>query len=231
MFNFDDGSFSQRDSMQMLASYGLKGVLWANPALVGQGGKLTWSDLTALHALGHEIGNHSLHHYDYTWWGGGSTYTVEQAQAEWEVAQQTLQQYGFDGPGCAAPYGDAQPKLTDQTAKYYGFCRNSGSYFGENHQLPHWPLRRPHTGGVPYDSISQDQVPDVQTVLKTIDVAIANGTTLWLTFHHVANSGITSSYVTWPYFETIVSYVASKQASGDVDVLTPSEWWTRNLAR
>ncbi|GGK73786.1 hypothetical protein Ppa06_34550 [Planomonospora parontospora subsp. parontospora] len=59
---FDDGDATQAEAARMLQNHGMRGTFYVNSGTIGQEGKLTESQLTALAKAGHEIGGHSVDH-------------------------------------------------------------------------------------------------------------------------------------------------------------------------
>ena len=59
---FDDGREDQRQVLPMLAQHGMRASFFVISDRVGREGYLTVQELRSLHAAGHEVGGHSLHH-------------------------------------------------------------------------------------------------------------------------------------------------------------------------
>ncbi|HSR21391.1 MAG TPA: polysaccharide deacetylase family protein [Anaerolineales bacterium] len=59
---FDDGDADNLDSAAMLSQHNLRATWYVPSGLAGKPGYLTWEQLRAMHAAGHEIGGHSLDH-------------------------------------------------------------------------------------------------------------------------------------------------------------------------
>ncbi len=58
----DDGYDDNLLYEPVFSSRGLHFTAFVNPAYLGMAGRLTWADLDALHAAGHEIANHTMQH-------------------------------------------------------------------------------------------------------------------------------------------------------------------------
>ena len=64
-FTFDDGSVDHFTlAAPMLEKHGLRGTFFIVTNWIGKGNKLTWDQVKSLSERGHEIGNHSLSHWN-----------------------------------------------------------------------------------------------------------------------------------------------------------------------
>lgn len=62
-FSFDDGSSDQYAVREMLARHGMRATFYVNSGMIGSSSYyMTWDQLKALYADGHEIGGHTLEH-------------------------------------------------------------------------------------------------------------------------------------------------------------------------
>lgn len=97
---FDDGRASQDRARRILAEHGLSATFYVNSGRVGRPEHLTWDELDALAAAGHEIGGHTVNHPDLT--------TVGADEARREVAddRETLLARGYAVTTFAYPYGE-----------------------------------------------------------------------------------------------------------------------------
>ncbi|GAA3154911.1 hypothetical protein GCM10010466_52330 [Planomonospora alba] len=59
---FDDGDATHVAAARMLQRHGMRGTFYVNSRTIGDDGKLTERQLTALARAGHEIGGHTLNH-------------------------------------------------------------------------------------------------------------------------------------------------------------------------
>jgi peptidoglycan/xylan/chitin deacetylase (PgdA/CDA1 family) len=59
---FDDGRATQAAAGPILEARGMEGTFFVNSGTVGSSGRLTWGELGALQAAGHEIAGHTLEH-------------------------------------------------------------------------------------------------------------------------------------------------------------------------
>ena len=90
---------------QILEAHGVKGVYYISAGLLGLDGHMgpyaQWSDVERLHALGHEIGCHTLDHTDL---GAANAETTRDAVSTNKAA---LEAHGISAPTTFAyPYGD-----------------------------------------------------------------------------------------------------------------------------
>ena len=64
-FTFDDGTIDHFTlAAPMLEKYGLRGTFFVVINTIGKGNRLTWEQVKSLAERGHEIGNHSLRHWN-----------------------------------------------------------------------------------------------------------------------------------------------------------------------
>jgi peptidoglycan/xylan/chitin deacetylase (PgdA/CDA1 family) len=66
VLTFDDQWGSQTTSRSLLESHGMRGTFFINSNRVGMSGNLSWAQLQAFQASGHEIAGHTLDHVDLT---------------------------------------------------------------------------------------------------------------------------------------------------------------------
>jgi peptidoglycan/xylan/chitin deacetylase (PgdA/CDA1 family) len=97
--NFDDGWDSQSIGASELTAKGMSGTFYVNSPRIDQPGFLTWAQLTAFNAAGHEVGGHTLTHSDLT------TLTATQAQREICDDRTNILSQGFVVSDFAYPYG------------------------------------------------------------------------------------------------------------------------------
>src|SRR3954469_10215377 len=65
ILNFDDAFESQyANAKPILDKYGYKATYYVVCNYIGNSGRLTWEDITALSNEGHDIGSHTMNHAD-----------------------------------------------------------------------------------------------------------------------------------------------------------------------
>ena len=103
---FDDGWADNYETRSTLAAYGLKGTYFVNSGVLETGGFMSWPQLVALDADGHEVTGHTLDHADLV--------AVTDTEARRQVCEdrQNLVSRGFLAKSFAYPYGEY-----DATAK------------------------------------------------------------------------------------------------------------------
>jgi peptidoglycan/xylan/chitin deacetylase (PgdA/CDA1 family) len=112
---FDDGSADQyTNARSILTSHGMKATFYVNSSRINAYGFLTWAQLGALCADGHEIGGHTLDHVDLT------QVSVEEARRQIGDDRTALVERGFDVQSFSYPYGeyDARAKSIVQECGY-----------------------------------------------------------------------------------------------------------------
>jgi peptidoglycan/xylan/chitin deacetylase (PgdA/CDA1 family) len=97
---FDDGWANQLNAAPILAEHGMSGTFYINSNSIGTSGRLSWAQLDALNAAGHEIAGHTLDHVDLT--------TVTETEARRQVCEDraNLINHGFVVPNFAYPFGE-----------------------------------------------------------------------------------------------------------------------------
>jgi peptidoglycan/xylan/chitin deacetylase (PgdA/CDA1 family) len=96
---FDDGWDSQSIAPSELTAHGMSGTFYVNSGTIDQPGYLTWAQLTAFNAAGHEVGGHTLTHPDLT------TLTATAAQREICDDRTNILGHGFVVSNFAYPFG------------------------------------------------------------------------------------------------------------------------------
>lgn len=110
--SLDDAVASQADVPAILEEFGVRASFFVPSGRVGRRGNLTWAQVHAIAAAGHEIGGHTLDHQDLT--------TLSLAEARRVVCEDraNLVAQGFDPVSFAYPFGHAD----DQVAAIVGEC-------------------------------------------------------------------------------------------------------------
>lgn len=95
---FDDGWASQWDAVRLVGESGFPATFFINSGSVGQPGYLTLENLRTMAEQGHEIGGHSVSHYDLS--------TLPPAEAKREICldRATLSSWGFNVRNFAYPF-------------------------------------------------------------------------------------------------------------------------------
>jgi peptidoglycan/xylan/chitin deacetylase (PgdA/CDA1 family) len=96
---FDDGWDTQAAAAEALGQHGMNGTFYVNSPTIGTWGSLSWQELRAFDARGHEIGGHTLQHPDLTF------LTSQNATQEVCTDRANLQGNGFLANSFAYPYG------------------------------------------------------------------------------------------------------------------------------
>jgi peptidoglycan/xylan/chitin deacetylase (PgdA/CDA1 family) len=96
---FDDGWAEDVTAASLLAAYGMRGTFYVNTGAVDTGGHVSWADLAAMAAEGHEIGGHALTHVELT--------RADAAEARRQVGDDrtNLTARGFAAFDFAYPFG------------------------------------------------------------------------------------------------------------------------------
>jgi peptidoglycan/xylan/chitin deacetylase (PgdA/CDA1 family) len=124
VLNFDDAYESQYATAKpILDKYGYKATYYVVCNYIGNSGRLTWEDITALSNEGHDIGSHTMNHADL------SKTSKKETQYEIGDSKQCLLDHGINNPSFAYPFngGSAEASVVDIVAKYYDIARTARS--------------------------------------------------------------------------------------------------------
>lgn len=220
-FTFDDGYNSAlTQAAPTLAKYGFSGTDYIITNCVGMttapntcrantdATYMSWDQITQLkNTYGWEIGSHTVTHpylatFDATD-GQPAPLTAAQVTQELIQSKTDLAAHGFNATAFAPPYGDYNPAVLSQIAKYYssmrGFQDTGYNTWPNNDYL----IRDQHIEG----NVS------VKTVQGYIDTAIKNNQWLVLTFHDIKTkaSKVADDYeYSTANLDKIAAYVKSK---------------------
>ncbi len=224
-FTFDDGLNSvATQAAPVLSKYGLTGTSYVVTNCIGMVTTpntcradsdktyMTWIQVKDLQNInGWEIGSHTVTHpylatkdaSD----GQPKVLTAAQVDAELKNSKAALTAQGINATAFAAPYGDYNPKVLAQIAKYYSSNRG---FADVNNNI--WPNNAYLINNYQVQAgVSVDQVK------AKIDQAIAGKNWLTLTFHDIKINPSTDpddyEYST-SGLDQIASYVKSKQVAG-----------------
>ncbi len=220
-FTFDDGYNSAlTQAAPTLAKYGYTGTDYVISGCVGMvtfpntcradsdKSYMTWDQITQLkNTYGWEVGSHTVTHpylatFDAT---DGQSAPLTPAQVTQELTQSKADfaAHGINTTSLATPYGDYNPTVLAQIAKYYSSMRGF-----QDTGYNTWPNN---------DYLIRDQHIEGNTTVKTvqgyIDTAIKNNQWLVLTFHDIktkaSNKADDYEYST-AGLDQIAAYIKSK---------------------
>lgn len=212
---FDDGYASHASVGPMLTARGMHGTFYVISGYVGQPGFLSWPQVTALAAAGHEIGGHTLDHTNLT--------TVDATEARRQICDDrtALQSHGLQVTDFAYPYGAFDGQAEDAAAACgYDSARTTG-WFG------------PTCPGVCTESIPP-QDPFATTVvgfsdqsLSELEAVVTNaeaaGGWAQIVIHDVCDSGCAISAANLGVF---LDWLATRVTAGALTVKTAHEVMT-----
>src|SRR5215208_5871147 len=124
ILNFDDVYESQYiNAKPILDKYGYKATYYVVCNYVGNSGRLTWEDITALKNEGYDIASHTMNHADLT--------KTSKKETEFEVggSKQCFLDHGINTSSFAYPFNGAssEASVIDVVAKYYDIARTARS--------------------------------------------------------------------------------------------------------
>jgi peptidoglycan/xylan/chitin deacetylase (PgdA/CDA1 family) len=223
-FTFDDGYTSaMTQAAPTLAKYGFSGTDYVITGCVGMTTKpnacranadttyMNWSQIQSLkNTYGWEIGSHTVDHDCLASSAiqdpddcQANTLTVAQVDAELANSKAALAANGITATDFATPYGDYNPTVLAEIAKYYASHRGFADTGYNTAPNNNYILRDQHVEG---------NLP-VATVKSYVDQALANKQWLVLTFHDIlanaSNNPDDYQYKT-SNLDAIAAYIKSK---------------------
>jgi peptidoglycan/xylan/chitin deacetylase (PgdA/CDA1 family) len=237
-FTFDDGLASSYTlAAPTLAEHGLTGVNYVISDCVGMSISpnncradndaiyMTWEQILELqNNFGWEIGSHTVDHKCLASKKAGNdddcqrkALTPEQVEQELLGSQQALAAQGINATSFSPPYGDYNPSVLAQIAKYYTSMRG---FQDQNDNI--WP----YNAYLLNDYIIVEGTNSVAAAKAEIDRAIENNLWLIFTFHEISNTPSSDpddyQFAT-SKLEEIAAYAAQKQSEGLINNVNISQ--------
>jgi peptidoglycan/xylan/chitin deacetylase (PgdA/CDA1 family) len=97
---FDDATSDQYALRSLLAVHSMRATFYVNSGTIGGPGFMTWAQLSALAADGHEIGGHTRDHVNLT------RVSLREARRQISLDRRALIEHGFRATSFAYPFGD-----------------------------------------------------------------------------------------------------------------------------
>ena len=118
---FDDGWADNVTAASLLRDYGMQGTFYVNTNTVGTSAHLSWAQLAAMEADGHEIGGHALDHVDLT--------GVNAREAHRQILDDraSLTARGFAASSFAYPFG-AFNSTVEHIVRDSGYASARGAF-------------------------------------------------------------------------------------------------------
>jgi peptidoglycan/xylan/chitin deacetylase (PgdA/CDA1 family) len=118
---FDDGWADNVTAASLLRDYGMRGTFYVNTNTVGTSAHLSWAQLAAMEADGHEIGGHALDHVDLT--------GVDAREAHRQILDDRarLTARGFAASSFAYPFG-AFNSTVEHIVRDSGYASARGAF-------------------------------------------------------------------------------------------------------
>ena len=212
IFTFDDQWDSQYSvAFSEMRMRGLKGTIGVNGINVGVPNYMTWAQLEEVYGYGWDLVNHTNEHYNL----GQQSYAVQKKDIV--DGRAALNTKGFTRASNILfyPYGSYNDTtlqiLNEEGIEYARTIREHLEY-----PAPIQPQTLKIKNLLPYmtAALAQAQVDD----------AIATGGTIIFLNHRFGTEDESGMFWDITKFQTLLNYVKTKQVSGDVNVLTMSEW-------
>ena len=118
---FDDGFANQYEAQSTLAAHGMKGTYYVNTGVTGSSGFMSWPQLVALDADGHEVAGHTLDHVNLV------AATATEARRQVCDDLQNLVSRGFVGKSFAYPYGEYDA-TAESIVQECGYASGRGAF-------------------------------------------------------------------------------------------------------
>lgn len=228
-FTFDDGlDNAYQYAAPTLQKYGLTGTNYVITGCVGMSSTpntcradkdksyMTWEQIQALqNTYGWEIASHTVHHYCLASSAAEDKFdcqknylTTAQIDAELGGSKKALADHGINATDLSVPYGDYNPTVIAEVAKYYASMRGF-----QDQNYNEWP----YNDYLLNDVMVMERKTTVADIEARIDAGIANKTWTILTFHSIVPNPSQHPY----YYEygqaeldQIAAYVHAKQDAG-----------------
>ncbi len=216
-FTFDDGHWSHySNAAPILQSHRMRGTFYLNSGHISTRAEcakvwcwhMAWEDAAEMHAAGHDMGGHTLHHVNLT----DSSLTTQQKRTEVCDDRQNLISRGFSPVSFAYPYS-----AYDSTAKTivrdcgYSSARAVGG-------LPRGTYAESLPPPDPYATRTPSQ-PDntLSTLQNMVTQAESNGGGwVQVVFHEVCDCPDAPSRVTPATLDAFAAWLAPRAANGTV---------------
>ena len=210
---FDDGQATQYKVKQALADHGMHGTFFVNSGDVCvsdcEGAwAMTWDQIGALAADGHEIGGHTLEHVDLT------DGTIPLADRRREVCEDraNLTARGFDPVSFAYPFGHVDPTAESLVEECgYTTGRGAGDAPASGETIP--PLNPFHTR-TPGHSSGELKLSEFQQQITAAENAGAGW--VQLAFHGVCDTQCGEGWVKPATFAALLDWLEPRAAEGTV---------------
>ena len=210
---FDDGQATQYQVKGPLAEHGMKGTFFVNSGDVclsdcAGAWAMTWDQIAALAADGHEIGGHTLEHADLT------DGTIQLAERRRQVCEDraNLTARGFDPVSFAYPYGHSNATAEGLVEECgYASGRGAGDAPPGGETIP--PLN-PFRTRTPGHSSGELTLSEFQQQITASENA--GGGWVQLAFHGVCATQCDEGWVKPATFEALLDWLEPREADGTV---------------
>jgi peptidoglycan/xylan/chitin deacetylase (PgdA/CDA1 family) len=221
---FDDGRASQELAGRLLAEHGLSGTFYVNSGKVGEEPRhLTWDQVDALAAGGHEIGGHTVNHPDLT------EVSADEARREVGADRDALLARGYEVTTFAYPYGKGYDHPAARSAVQragYAAARRAWGLQGREQ-----PAAETIPPGDPWAVRTPDGVTsanELDTLRELVTVAEREGGWVPIVFHDVGDGWRDRWTVTQADLEALLVWLVERGADvrtvADVAGPAPPRW-------
>jgi peptidoglycan/xylan/chitin deacetylase (PgdA/CDA1 family) len=211
---FDDGNVDQNTARDALAAHGMHATFYVNSGSIDTADHLSWAQLTALAADGHEITGHTVDHVNLK--------KLKAVALQHQVCDDraALQAHGFAAISFAYPFGgfDAQAKQAVAACGYTS-GRGVSGVDGRRTFAETLPPADAYATRTPANVKSGTTLATIQSYITGAEAH--GGGWVQLVFHHVCDHCDAYS-VTLEDFGALLDWLAARQPQGTV-VLTTAE--------
>jgi peptidoglycan/xylan/chitin deacetylase (PgdA/CDA1 family) len=211
---FDDGTDDHVAAAVELAERALAGTFYVSSGGIGSPGHLTWEQLRAIAAAGHEVGGHTVDHLDVT------ALDADEARRQIADDRATLLARGFAAASFAYPYGAHSRSTARLVAEcgyasaraYWGLLRydeaNAGAAVAET-----VPPADPFAVRVPCCIRQDTTLSQLQNAVARVEAG--HGGWVVLVFHRFgADSGHGGYSTPAPVFSAFIDWLAARVEGG-----------------
>ncbi|NYF12065.1 peptidoglycan/xylan/chitin deacetylase (PgdA/CDA1 family) [Pseudoclavibacter sp. JAI123] len=214
---FDDGNANQMLAAPILAEHAMEATFFIPSGFVDTNAYVSRADLEALSAAGHEIGGHTVNHFDLAF------VPLDEAKRQICTDRATLLSWGYEVRNFAYPHGSSLPGV-EQTVQECGYnsARELGDLrtrFGcdECESAEALPPANPYSTDAPQQVESEWTLDDLKAVV--LDAERTGGWTQ-LTFHDVCVERCSDIRVTPTMLADFLAWLEPRASTHDTVVRT-----------
>jgi peptidoglycan/xylan/chitin deacetylase (PgdA/CDA1 family) len=220
---FDDGTVDQLGAADALVAHGMRGTFFINtgPILAGDPDHMTFGDLDALYAAGHEIAGHTVDHANI------QPLSTADQRAEVCTDRNTLYAHGYQPTSFAYPFGswDGATEAVVQACGYNSARTVSGVsiHVGKNKIGETVPPADAYATRTPPNPKKATKLATMERYVLNAEAGVqASGQSLWIqfVFHRYCDAHCGAYTVQPAKFGALLDFLQAEVQAGRVSVQT-----------